>query len=120
MATPDLLYAQLTVMNARYAELITGSTEPERWAAAGDQLYLDLDISEANCRRVHACPSAPPSIAISAEAAYGLRQVQRALRVRGPEAWPTPAPAGRLRLRGANAAVVESGVVRTGDIVRRI
>ena len=39
-------YAQLTLMNARYAELIAGP--PEAWPPAGDQVYVDLDISMDN------------------------------------------------------------------------
>ena len=47
--TPDggpNLDAQLTLMNARAAAAIAG--ERERWALAGDQLYVDLDISQTN------------------------------------------------------------------------
>src|SRR5688500_11852786 len=42
-ANPD---AQLTVMNARAAALIAG--ERERWPLAGDQLFIDLDLSGEN------------------------------------------------------------------------
>jgi MOSC domain-containing protein YiiM len=47
--TPDgraLLDAQITLMNARVAEAVSGSRE--RWPLAGDQLYVDLDISADN------------------------------------------------------------------------
>jgi hypothetical protein len=40
-------FAQVTVMNARFARLIAGE-EPERWARAGDQLYVDFDPSVEN------------------------------------------------------------------------
>lgn len=40
-AHPD---AQLTIMNARAADLVAGTRE--RWALAGDQLYVDFDLSE--------------------------------------------------------------------------
>ena len=42
-AHPDL---QLTLMNARSARLIAG--ERERWALAGDQLFVDLSLAEAD------------------------------------------------------------------------
>src|SRR5204863_8592565 len=42
-AHPDM---QLTMMSARVAALIAG--ERERWPIAGDQLYVDLDLSGAN------------------------------------------------------------------------
>src|SRR5215210_3698906 len=47
--TPDgsaALYAQITVMNARCIALLAQSEE--RWALAGDQLYVDFDLSEEN------------------------------------------------------------------------
>src|ERR1041385_1805938 len=37
---------QLTLMNARVIALIAG--EKERWAIAGDQLYIDFDLSAKN------------------------------------------------------------------------
>lgn len=42
-AHPDM---QLNIMNSRSIELIAGSKE--RWCLAGDQLYIDMDLSEAN------------------------------------------------------------------------
>ena len=42
-ANPD---AQLTLMNARVVALVAG--ERERWPLAGDQLYVDLDLSADN------------------------------------------------------------------------
>src|SRR5687767_14623883 len=37
---------QLNIMNARVAALV--AQDKDRWQLAGDQLYLDLDLSEAN------------------------------------------------------------------------
>ena len=37
---------QLTLMNARFVDLVAGSRE--RWPLAGDQLYVDFDLSEHN------------------------------------------------------------------------
>ena len=42
-ANPD---AQLTLMNARVVALV--ARERERWPLAGDQLYVDLDLSADN------------------------------------------------------------------------
>jgi hypothetical protein len=47
--TPDgsaALYAQITIMNARCAALLAQSEE--RWALAGDQLYVDFDLGDEN------------------------------------------------------------------------
>jgi hypothetical protein len=37
---------QLNIMNTRVIALVAQS--PERWSLAGDQLYIDLDLSEEN------------------------------------------------------------------------
>ena len=44
-ANPD---QQIAVMNARYLDLIAGSRD--RWALAGDQLVVDLDLSDEHLR----------------------------------------------------------------------
>src|SRR5215475_10761993 len=38
--------AQVTVMNARVAQLVAG--DRSRWGLAGDQLYVDFDLSPEN------------------------------------------------------------------------
>jgi hypothetical protein len=44
---------QLTLMNARAAALVAGARE--RWSLAGDQLFVDLDLSDETCRRERRC-----------------------------------------------------------------
>ncbi len=110
---PDM---QLNVMNARAALLVAGS--PERRALAGDQLYVDLDLSAANL---------PPGTRLRVGAAvievtdqphrgcdkFAARFGRDALRF-------VNTGAGReLRLRGLNARVVVSGTVRTGDVIHK-
>lgn len=112
-------WAQLTVMNARYTALIAGEGEPEAWALAGDQLYVDLDLSEANLPAGTRLAVGSAVIEIQAQPHTGCAQFTArfgadAMRLANSER-------GRaLRLRGANATVVESGSVRTGDTVRKL
>lgn len=42
----DEIEAQITLMNSRVADLLAG--DKARWAEAGDQLFVDLDISQDN------------------------------------------------------------------------
>lgn len=44
--------SQLTLMNSRCIGLI--AQDESRWPLAGDQLYVDLDLSEENLPPVHA------------------------------------------------------------------
>lgn len=118
-STPDgapAPYAQVTIMNARYAALIADG--PEGWAQAGDQLYVDLDISTRNLPPGSELVLGSAVLRISAEphtgcAKFSTRFGSDALRFSNSEQ-------GRsLRLRGANAMVIRSGSVRTGGAVRR-
>ena len=106
-------------MNARFAELITGGPGPDSWAQAGDQLYLDLDISAENLPAGSDSSSARRCSRLQPQphtgcAAFSERFGSDALRLANSDA-------GRaLRLRGANTVVVRSGVVRRGDVVRKV
>ncbi len=112
--------AQVNVMSARMVGLLTDTAEEQ--AYAGDQLYLDLDISQANLpagsRLAFGEPGAGGAvIEVSAKphngcAKFTARFGEAAMHFVNSET-------GRqLRLRGFNARVVESGPVGPGDAVR--
>lgn len=110
-------HAQVTVMNARFAELISASPDPAAWAQCGDQLYVDLDLSEQNLPAGTRLAVGEAVLEVQAEPHTGCAQFR--------EWWGADAlrlangPATRhLRLRGANTRVVRSGVVRPGDTAR--
>jgi len=108
---------QINVMNARAAALV--AQDPSRWPLAGDQLYIDLDLSHQNL---------PPGTRIAIGAAMlevsSLPHTGCAKFVErfGLEAMTfVNSPVGReLCLRGINARVVESGSIRRGDVARKI
>lgn len=111
---PDL---QLTVMNARVAALVAG--QADRWQLAGDQLYVDLDLSQTNLPPGTRLALGTAVIEVTDKPHRGCKKFaerfgQEALRF-------VNSPAGReLRLRGMNARVEVSGVVCVGDAVRRL
>ena len=109
---------QLTLMNARLIDLLADG-DREAWPLAGDQLYVDLDLSVANLPAGTRLAVGAAVIEVTEPphtgcAKFSARFGSEALRfVNSPE--------GRsLRLRGLNARVTEPGVVRAGDAVRRI
>ncbi|HSM34666.1 MAG TPA: MOSC domain-containing protein [Anaerolineae bacterium] len=112
-------YAQVTMMNARVAELISGDPDPAAWAQCGDQLYLDLDLSEANMPAGSRVGIGEAVLEIQAEPHTGCLQFRQwwgadALRFISTDR-------GRqMRMRGANAIVLQSGLVRPGDIARKL
>lgn len=112
-------YAQVTIMNARVAELISGDPDPAAWAQCGDQLYLDLDISQANM-------PAGTRIAIG-EAVLEVQAEPHTACVQFRSWWGADAlrylstkQGLALRMRGANTRVVRSGSVRPGDRARKL
>jgi MOSC domain-containing protein YiiM len=108
---------QLTVMNARSVGLV--AQDPRRWALAGDQVYVDLDLSVAHLPAGTRLAIGDAIIEISRPphagcAKFAARFGLDALRF-------VNSPIGRrLRLRGLNASVVRSGTVRTGDLIQKI
>jgi MOSC domain-containing protein YiiM len=106
-------------MNARFTELIAGDPGPDSWAQAGDQLYLDIDLSVGNLPAGSVIEVGEARIEISEQPHTGCAAFSERF---GPDALRmTATDAGKaLRLRGANAVVVRSGSVRTGDVVRKV
>jgi MOSC domain-containing protein YiiM len=108
---------QLTLMNARAIALL--ARERDRWPLAGDQLYVDLDLSEENLPPGTRLALGSAQIEVTAEPHTGCvkfsgRFGKDALRF-------VSTPEGRaLRLRGMYAKVVEPGTVRAGDPIRKL
>ena len=113
-AHPDM---QLNVMNARAIALV--ARDRSRWALAGDQLYIDLDLSADNLPVDTQLAIGTAVIAVTAIPHTGCRKFQARF---GSAAMQfVNSPAGKtLRLRGLNARVVRPGVIRVGDVVTKL
>jgi hypothetical protein len=112
------LDAMVTVMNARMAELL-GDTDDTR-ALAGDQLYVDLDISHDNLPAGSRLAIGEAAvIEVTAKPHAGCKKFLARF---GPGvlAFVNSELGTRMRLRGLNARVVRGGAVRPGDVVRRV
>ena len=111
---PDM---QLTVMNARAVALV--AQDPARWALAGDQLYVDLDLSGANLPAGTRLGVGTAVIEVTAQPHTGCGKFVERF---GLDAMKfVNSPVGReLSLRGINARVVQAGAIRRGDIVRKL
>jgi MOSC domain-containing protein YiiM len=113
-AHPDM---QLNVMSARAAALVAQSDD--RWALAGDQLYVDLDLSGASLPPGTRLAIGGAIIEVTPQPHTGCRKFVDRF---GLDAMKfVNSPVGReLNLRGINAKVVRAGTIRVGDVVRRI
>ena len=108
--------AQITLTNVRATALVAWT--PERWPLAGDQLYVDFDLSGEN---------APPGTHLAIGSAVveiteiPHRGCRKYLDRFGADALKfVNSEAGlELNLRGVNARVVVAGTVRTGDRIRK-
>lgn len=109
--------AQLTLMNSRVVDLVAGGRE--RWALAGDQLYVDLDLSEQNLPAGTRLQIGGAVIEVSDKPHTGCKKFAARF---GPEAlrFVNTGVGKDARFRGVNAFVVHGGEVSIGDSVRRI
>lgn len=116
--TPDgspNLEQQLTLMNVR---AIAAITDRDRWPLAGDQLFVDFDLSEANLPAGTRLQVGDVVVEISALPHTGCAKFTGWF---GADAtkWVNTGAGRELRLRGVNARIVRGGVVRRGDTLQR-
>lgn len=108
---------QVTLMNARAAALVAG--DRERWALAGDQLYVDLDLSPANLPPGTRLAIGSAVLEVTAAPHFGCGKFSAQFGAAARELVNSPEGAA-LNLRGINTRIVESGTVRVGDTVRKL
>ena len=111
---PDM---QLNLMNSRVVSLV--SQDRSRWHLAGDQLFVDLDLSATNLPPGTRLAIGTAVIEVTAEPHTGCSKfVQRF----GLDAMKFVNAEERkdLHLRGINARVVRPGAVRVGDTVSKL
>ncbi|MGH2838371.1 MAG: MOSC domain-containing protein [Thermoleophilaceae bacterium] len=112
-ANPD---AQLTLMNARAAALVAG--DREGWHRAGDQLFVDFDLSRENVPAGTRLELVTAVIEVTALPHTGCGKFLRRFGIEAQKL--VNSSEGReLNLRGINAKVVRAGTVRVGDEIRR-
>ena len=108
---------QLNIMNSRVAALV--ARDKDRWQLAGDQLYLDMDLSEENMPAgsrfglglavIEVTP--PPHLGCQKFVArFGLDAMKFVNSTVGKQ----------LHLRGVNAKVIQGGMIRVGDLARKL
>ena len=109
---------QITIMNARAIALFAGD-DRERWADAGDQLYVDLNLSDATLPPGSRLQLGSAVLEVTGTPHTGCAKFSRRF---GADALRfANSPVGtELHLRGINARVLVAGTVRVGDVATKV
>jgi MOSC domain-containing protein YiiM len=108
---------QINVMNARVAALV--AQDRHRWHLAGDQLYLDMDLSAENLPAGTQLAIGSAIIEVTPPPHTGCKKFVARF---GLDAMKfVNSSVGReLHLRGINAKVVQGGTIRVGQVARKV
>ena len=108
---------QLNLMNARVVALL--AQDKQRWQLAGDQLFVEMDLSEENLPPGSQLAIGEAVIEVTAQPHTGCQKFVSRF---GLDAMKfVNSPLGKqLHLRGINAKVVQPGVIRAGDVIHKI
>jgi MOSC domain-containing protein YiiM len=111
---PDM---QLNVMSARAVALM--AQDKARWPLAGDQIFVDLDLSAENLPPGTCLALGAAVIEVTAQPHTGCGKFVERFGVDAMKF--VNSPVGRnLHLRGINARVVVPGVIAVGDRVMKV
>ena len=111
---PDM---QLTLTNSRVIALIAQTAD--RWPLAGDQFYVDLDLSVDNLPPGTRLSMGTAIVEVTAQPHTGCGKFVERFGVDAMK-FVNGTRGRALSLRGINARVVRPGTVRTGDIVAKV
>lgn len=108
--------AQLAIMNSRAVDIVAAG-DRDRWALAGDQLFVDLDISVDNLPAGTRLAIGTAVIEVSVKPHNGCAKFAARF---GQEAVRWVNRDKHQRRRGFNAMVVQPGTIATGDTITKI
>ena len=113
-ADPEM---QLNIMNARVVALV--ADDPGRRELAGDQLYLDMDLSDANLPPGTQLAIGEAIVEITEPPHTGCRKFAERF---GKDAvvFVNSGRGKDLNFRGINAKVIRSGDIKVGDVAKKL
>ncbi len=108
---------QITVINSRLVSLLARNRD--RWQLAGDQLFVDFDLSLENLPPGTRLAIGSAVIEVTSEPHTGCKKFTSRYGVDAMKF--VNSPVGReLCLRGINAKVVQPGKLKVGDPVKKL
>ena len=108
---------QINIMNSRVTALV--AQDRDRWPLAGDQLYIDMDLSKANLPAGSRLAIGSAVLEVSPLPHTGCHKFVSRFGVDAMK-FVNSEVGKELCLRGINAKVVQAGVVKVGHTARKI
>lgn len=108
---------QVAIMNSRVIDLI--AEDESRWQLAGDQLYLDLDLSAENLPVGQRIALGSVILEVTDVPHNGCGKFTARFG-RGATRFVNSTAGRAMRMRGVNTRVVQGGGVRAGDLVQKV
>ena len=109
--------AQITMMNSRLIHLLAG--DKSRWAEAGDQLFVDLDISQDNLPPGTQLQIGEVVMEVSPLPHTGCTKFAR--RFGGAaRKWIMSEVGEQERRRGVYTRVIQDGLIKLGDRIKKL
>lgn len=109
--------AEVTLMNTRVIQALT--QDETRWALAGDQFFVDFDLSEENIPAGTRLMLGSAILEVSSLPHNGCKKFSARFGVDALK-FISMAENKPLRMRGINARIIKAGDVKQGDLVRKI
>lgn len=109
--------AEITLMNSRAVQVIAG--ERERWSLAGDQIFVDFDLSIDNLPAGQRIAIGTAILEVSATPHTGCAKFTE--RFGSGAIRFVNSPEGRqARRRGVNTRIIQGGIIQTGDKITKL
>lgn len=108
---------QLTLMSSRVIGLV--AQDRSRWPLAGDQLFVDLDLTVGNVPAGTRLAVGGAVVEVTAKPHLGCAKFRLRFGLDAMRFVNSPHGEG-LQLRGVNARIVSAGDLRVGDTIRKL
>ena len=108
---------QINIMNSRVIALL--AVKKERWQLAGDQLYIDLDLSTENLPPGTQLTLGSAVIEVTPPPHTGCQKFVSRFGLEATKFVNSP-KRKNLHLRGINAKIIQAGIIRVCDVAKKI
>ncbi len=108
---------QVTIMNSRVVSLVAQTAD--RWALAGDQFFVDMDLGEQNLPAGSRLKIGTAELEVTREPHLGCKKFVERFGLDAMK-FVNSGKGKSLRLRGVNARIIRAGQVACGDQLSKL